>query len=79
LPNSRGIITTVVCHVGVASNFSFSIIFLLLQEMVTVSVDGSVLDRIAKIMTPSTWIFREGLKEKEKGKRHKREEQFGEW
>jgi len=32
-------------------DFSFSIIFVLLQEMVTVSVDGSVLDRIAKIMT----------------------------
>jgi IK cytokine len=27
------------------------VIFLPLQEMVTVSVDGSVLDRIAKIMT----------------------------
>jgi IK cytokine len=42
---------------------------ILLQEMVTVSVDGSVLDRIAKIMTYlSAWIIREGL-EKEKGER----------
>jgi hypothetical protein len=31
--------------------FSFSGAFFLLQEMVTVSADGSVLDRIAKIMS----------------------------
>lgn len=34
-----------------AGTFSQQLVILFLQEMVTVSFDGSVLDRIAKIMT----------------------------
>jgi IK cytokine len=42
----------IICHIEVSWNLLFSsVFFLLMQEMVTVSVDGSVLDRIAKIMS----------------------------
>jgi hypothetical protein len=51
LPCSRGIGTNNGVVVFCNFVFFFQTVIWLLQEMVTVSVDGSVLDRIAKIMS----------------------------